>query len=384
MKIGIDARFYGAIGKGLGRYTQKLIENLEKISAQGGPASGWDNQYFIFLKKENFDDYDPKNNNFHKVLADYRWYTLSEQINMPRILNKYKLDLVHFPHFNVPLFYRKKFVITIHDLILLHFPTIRGTTLNPLFYWLKFLAYKIIIKSAIKRARRIIAVSNFTRNDILENYKVSPDKIAVTYEACDYFNTVPRDEDKEFIRNYGLLDENRGIIKRYILYVGNAYPHKNLEALVLAFSKVKEKNLHLVLIGKEDYFYKRLKKLTKGKNIRNIIFTDFVPDVGLSAIYRYAQFYIFPSLYEGFGLPPLEAMACGVPVASSNHSCLREILGESAYYFNAKDRKEIIKAIEELLKNEDLKNRLVRLGHERVKNYSWEKMARQTLKIYKN
>ncbi len=185
MRIGVDARFYGAIGKGLGRYTQKLIENLEKISAKGG------NEYFIFLRKENFEDYQPKNENFQKVLADYRWYTLSEQINMPRILNKYNLDLVHFPHFNVPLFYRRKFVITIHDLILIHFPTIRGTTLNPLFYFLKFLAYKIVIRSAIKRAEKIIAVSNFTKNDILKNYGVPAEKIAVTHEACDSIDNLP-------------------------------------------------------------------------------------------------------------------------------------------------------------------------------------------------
>ena len=132
--IGIDARFFGSIGKGLGRYTQKLIENLEKISAQGGPASGWDNQYFVFLRKENFDEYQPRNKNFQKVLADYQWYTFAEQIRMPLLLNKLKLDLVHFPHFNVPFFYRKKFVVTIHDLILLQFPTVRGTTLNPIFY----------------------------------------------------------------------------------------------------------------------------------------------------------------------------------------------------------------------------------------------------------
>ena len=148
--IGIDARFYGTIGKGLGRYTQKLIENLEKTDTE--------NRYFVFLRKENFEEYQPKNPNFQKVMADYKWYTVYEQINMPRILSKYKLDLVHFPHFNVPIFYRKRFIITIHDLILIHFPTIRGTTLNPFCYWIKFLAYKVIIDSAIKRAKKIITV----------------------------------------------------------------------------------------------------------------------------------------------------------------------------------------------------------------------------------
>ena len=118
MLIGIDARFYGSIGKGLGRYTQKLIENLEKTDQE--------NRYVVFLRKENFDEYQPQNPNFKKVLADYRWYSFAEQLFFPRLLRKYNFDFVHFPHFNVPLLYRKKFIMTIHDLILIHFPTHRS------------------------------------------------------------------------------------------------------------------------------------------------------------------------------------------------------------------------------------------------------------------
>jgi len=178
MLIGIDARFYGSIGKGLGRYTQKLVEYLEKVDEK--------NQYIVFLRKENFEEYQPKNKNFRKELADYRWYSFAEQIFFPFKLRKYKFDLVHFPHFNVPLLYRKKFVLTIHDLILIHFPTVRATTLSPIFYWMKFFAYKCVIKSAIKRSQKIFAVSKFTKKDILETYKKIPEeKICVTYEACE-------------------------------------------------------------------------------------------------------------------------------------------------------------------------------------------------------
>ncbi|MFH0969641.1 MAG: glycosyltransferase family 1 protein [Patescibacteria group bacterium] len=367
MRIGIDARFFGTIGKGLGRYTQKLIENLEKISV------GNENQFFIFLRKENFDEYQPKNKNFHKILADYQWYTISEQVNMPKTLNKYNLDLVHFPHFNVPLFYEKPFIITIHDLILLHFPTIKATTINPIFYWIKFLAYKLVISFAIKRAKRIIAVSNFTKKDILKYYQVPSEKIAVTHEACDQINdSLNPDNQNKILEKYG-------IIKPYALYVGNAYPHKNLEALVLAFKEISGKDLNLVLVGKEDYFYKKLKDLAGGKNI---IFTDFVPDDELDAIYKNSLFYIFPSLYEGFGLPPLEAMSRKIPVASSNHDCMKEILGESAYYFNARKKENINKAILELYKNGELRKKLSEKGYEWAKKYSWEKMAKETLRIY--
>ncbi len=381
MRIGIDARFFGAIGKGLGRYTQKLIENLEKISAKGGPAFSWDNnEYFIFLRKENFNDYIPRNKNFQKVLADYRWYSFSEQINMPRLLNKYNLDMVHFPHFNVPLFYKKPFIITIHDLILLHFPTIRGTTLSPLFYRLKYAAYKFVIKSAIKRARKIIAVSEFTKNDILKNYKIPENKISVTYEACDLtdIGEIGGIENDNILKKYG-------IIKPYLLYVGNAYPHKNLEALVLAFEIFnKDNDYQLVLVGKGDYFYQRLKKFAESRKVKDIIFAGFVPDGELDAIYRNAELYIFPSLYEGFGLPPLEAMAREIPVASSDHSCMKEILQNSAYYFDASRPENIARAIGILLNNRNLREELIEKGREQVKKYGWEKMARETLEVYEN
>ncbi|HFC76961.1 MAG TPA: glycosyltransferase family 1 protein, partial [Candidatus Moranbacteria bacterium] len=268
MRIGIDARFYGTGNKGLGKYTQKLIENLEEIYLQiENKKNGHNNdQFFIFLRKDNFNEYHPKSKNFKKVLADYKWYSFSEQIKMPQLLNKYKLDLVHFPHFNVPFFYRKKFIVTIHDLILLHFPTIRGTTLNPILYWLKFLAYKIIINRAIKKSNKIITVSNFTKDDILANYLISSKKIIVTYEACDDDNSYSQKSVSEI--------DKYGIIKPYLLYVGNAYPHKNLERMAEAwqiFNTKQAKHLHLVLVGRKDYFYNQLQKTVKEKKIKNII-----------------------------------------------------------------------------------------------------------------
>lgn len=372
MRIGIDARFYGSVGKGLGRYTQKLIEYLEKIDNK--------NDYYIFLREENFDEYQPKKKNFHKVLADYQWYSFSEQISMPILLKKYNLNLVHFPHFNVPLFYRKKFVITIHDLILIHFPTVRGTTLNPIFYWLKFMAYKIVIGSAIKRANKVIAVSNFTKKDILKHYKISEKKIAVTYEACSRLpaNYSPKEGDR--------ILEKYGIIKPYLLYVGNAYPHKNLEKLVLAFARITRKNpeLHLTLVGNEDYFYKRLKKFVWDKKIRNIIFSGYVSDEDLDEIYRNAEIYVFPSLYEGFGLPPLEAMAKGIPVAASGHECVREVLDSAAYYFDGLEIEGMASAIIKIAADKNLRKTLVANGYEQIKKYDWKKTAEQTVEIYQN
>lgn len=380
MRIGIDARFYGTDSKGLGRYTQKLIENLEKIYLQKNIVDDdlENDQYFVFLRKENFAEYQPKSKNFHKVEADYRWYSFSEQINMPCLLYKYKLDLVHFPHFNVPIFYRKKFIVTIHDLILLHFPTIRGTTLNPFFYWLKFLAYKVTIGNAVKKAKKIIAVSNFTKSDILTNYSVSAEKVLVIYESGG--------EIKNNIQeNLGKIDKY-GIIKPYLLYVGNAYPHKNLEKLVKSWQIFNEKqgrSVKLVLVGKKDYFYDRLQRIVENHKIHNIIFAGFVSDNDLDVIYKNAIAYIFPSLYEGFGLPPLEAMKNGLPVISSNHECLKEILGDSAYYFDAQKKEDIVMSIEKIISDENLRQKLIKKGFLQIAKYSWKKMAKETLKIYK-
>jgi len=245
MRIGIDARFFGSIGKGLGRYTQKLIENLENIDGE--------NHYFVFLRRKNWDEYQPRSKNFTKVLADVPWYTLREQIQMPKIIEKCGPDLVHFPHFNIPYSYGGKFVVTIHDLILFRYPTRRASTLSAPAYFLKKKAYNRVIARAIEKSEKIIAVSQHTKNDILENFKVDPEKIRVTYEGVDVAEKPPRENAETILGKYGIM-------RPYILYIGNAYPHKNLERLVLAFREVSKKHpgLHLVLAGQEDYFYKRL------------------------------------------------------------------------------------------------------------------------------
>jgi glycosyltransferase involved in cell wall biosynthesis len=370
MLIGIDARFYGSIGKGLGRYTQKLIEHLEDIDHE--------NRYVVFLRKENFDEYCPQNRNFKKELANYRWYSFSEQIFYPFNLRRYKLDVMHFPHFNVPLLYRRKFVITIHDLILIHFPTVRNSTLSPLFYKIKFLAYKIIIKSAIKRAKNVIAVSEFTKRDILETYKDIPEKkIGVTYEACDDYCMVSLESETQILQKYGIM-------KPYIIYIGNVYPHKNPERLVLASKRMNksEKSIGVVFVGGDDYFYRRLKKFAADNAADDLVFAGFVPDRDLDTLLRGSLAYIRPSLYEGFELPPLEAMTKGVPVLSSTHSCALEILENSALYFDGDSVDEIVRAIETIRSDADLRQDLICKGYQQIKKYSWKKMAQETLSIY--
>ncbi|NTV55463.1 MAG: glycosyltransferase family 4 protein, partial [Candidatus Moranbacteria bacterium] len=240
MRIGIDARFYGPVGKGLGRYTEKLVEYLEQ-AAEG------DDRYFVFLRRENFDRYVPKNPRFTKVLADYPWYSFREQFLFPWILRKYRLDLVHFAHFNVPVLYRGRFIVTIHDLILLHFPTVRNTTKSRLTYGMKYLAYRLAISSAIRRAVVVLTVSRFTERDILSSFPGAAGKTVVTYEGCDFDAGSVAETGSE-------APGSRAILEPYFLYVGNAYPHKNLDAFVPLAALFPE--VRFVLVGKEDHFYR--------------------------------------------------------------------------------------------------------------------------------
>jgi len=365
MKIGIDARFYGPIGKGIGRYLKNLIANLENLDQE--------NEYFVFLRRENFDLYQPTNPRFHKVLADYPWYSWQEQILLPFKLKKYHLDLVHFPHFNVPIFYCGKFVITVHDLILRQI-NFKATSQFWGVYLLKFFFARIITYLAIKRAIKIITVSEFVKNEIIRYYKVSPNTITVTYEASSMTQNIQ--------------NSNFKIQNSYLLYVGNVYPHKNLERLLSAFKLVLSNiqyPIQLVLVGKIDYFYKRLQKLVKKLKIEDkVIFTGEVTDQELANLYQNALAYICPSLMEGFGLPGLEAMAHNCPVVSSNAGPLPEIYDKAALYFDPKSVEDIAEKIKKIIIEPDLREKLKKIGLEQVKKYSWEKCAEKTLNIYKS
>ncbi|RJO59185.1 glycosyltransferase family 1 protein [Candidatus Parcubacteria bacterium] len=368
MRIGIDARFYGSIGKGLGRYTERLITYLEKIARH---------EFVIFLRKENYDEYQPSAKNFTKQLADFQWYTFEEQRKFPALLRANHLDLIHYPHFNVPFFSPKPFVVTIHDLILTHFPTRRATTLGPIKYWFKQLAYRMVLSRAVQKAERILTVSNFTQKDIQKYFGYDPRKIVVAYEAVDGFpqTQVP---DDEILRKYYIQ-------KPYLLYVGNAYPHKNLEKLIEFFKALPPnyRNLKMVIVCKPDYFLNNLVSQLKASGLENrFIFTGFVPDAELGALYQHAHAFIFPSLYEGFGLPPLEALALGVPVLSSNKASLPEVLGGAVTYFDPLDVNGMIEALLTLDRDQNYRQIMIAKGLTQVKKYNWLEMAKTTLATY--
>jgi glycosyltransferase involved in cell wall biosynthesis len=371
MRIGIDARLFGTRHGGIGRYSEQLIKNLEKIDQT--------NEYYIFVQKSEFESYTPTASNFHKVRADFKPYGIFEQLLFPFLLYKYRLKLVHFTHFNVPLIYQKKFIVTIHDLIISHYPDSRATTLPPLIYKIKLLAYNWVVKSTARRAKKIIAVSQFTKNDIVKFLKVKAEKITVCYEGVD----LPEVSE---VGNSEVLNR-LGIGREFLLYVGSAYPHKNLEKLILAFLALADNypDLQLVLGGKKNAFYEKLEAwliALDNKNYPRIIFTDYLSDSELAALYASAKVYVFPSLIEGFGLPPLEAQTYGLPVVASDASCLPEVLGKSALYFDPNSIEEMTEKIKFVLDDNNLRSELIKNGKENLKLFSWEQMAQEIHDLY--
>lgn len=394
MTIGIDARFYGPLGKGLGRYVQEVVDNIIKISASDAETNrhGSVCRYVIFLSPENFDEFRSDSPDVKKVKLTCSWYGWKEQLIMPFYLWREKLDLIHFPHFNVPLFSPSPFVVTIHDLILTNFPTLKATTRHRFVYYFKNIAYRLVIFLALLRASKIITVSEFTKKDLINKFAVKEDKIIVIYEGVANLSKgrdslfVAKLDKKEVLEHYHILDN-------FLLYVGNAYPHKNLEALLRSFSRLRldRPDLRLVLVGRNDFFYEKIRRLASSLNLWQegnanspVVFPGYVPDAQLEILYSSARAYVFPSLYEGFGLPPLEAMAHSCPVLSSNQASLPEILGEAALYFDPTKEDDMLVKIKQILDDQNLREQLINLGRERAKRYHWWDCAQKTLAIYQS
>jgi glycosyltransferase involved in cell wall biosynthesis len=370
MKIGIDARFYGPKvgGGGLGRYVEQLVTQLQQIDTE--------NRYVLFLKPENFDDCVITNPNFEKRKVDIHWYTLKEQLQLGKLIDAEGLDLVHFPHWNVPCNIKTPFVVTIHDLILLEQPkSAHVTTRHPLVFWLKRLGHRIVLRNALKKAKHIISVSEYTKLSTLNHFSfLHKDDITVAYNGLTELRA---EKDTQLPKS---------IESPYFLYVGNAYPHKNLISLLHAFSFFHQTHpeVNLVLAGRQDAFYDRLKNEIEELDIpKDIVHFVMDPsDSDLKTLYKNATLYLFPSLIEGFGLPPLEAMQEGTPVAAAESSCLPEILGDAARFFAPYDIEEMVAVMEDLLENKDKREALIEKGFKRITRYSWEEMARTIHAIY--
>lgn len=363
MRIGIDCRMLGPEQGGLGRYVEQLVKHLTQIDTR--------NEYVLFLRRENFAQVAADGRIVTTVLADIPWYSWREQIEWPEIIASQKLDLMHFPHWNIPLRYRGRFVVTIHDLIMYHYPRPEATTLGPITYWFKDTVARYVTKRAASRASHILTTSEFTARDLTQTLGVPHQKMTVTYQAPT-----------------ALPPASPGAVTTeapYALYVGSAYPHKNLETLVRAWAEVNSQTngqFRLVLIGADSVFYERIERLIAAEQIPHIIRIGHQSDAALAAWYKQASAYVFPSLYEGFGLPALEAMQYGVPVVASDASCLPEVLGAAAAYFDPTAPDDIARALLHILTDKTAAATIVQAGQTCLATYSWKKLAQQTLAVY--
>lgn len=369
-RIGIDARLFGtALAVGIGRYTEELIRHLIELDK--------DNQYHIFLSKSaasNFPIYAP---NLSKTGVDFSHYSYSEQFKYPTILKRTHLDLIHYTNFNSPILFTKiPSVVTIHDLTLWFFPG-RGQK-----SWFRRMVYRFVIKRTCQNAKHIIAITKKTKQDIIKLLNINPEKITIVYEAVPKNYKIISNDQK--IKK---LKHKFNISKPYTMYVGQWRDHKNVIKMIRAFSLFRRRyniDYQLVMVGKVDDKYPQIKAIIKELELTNhVVFTGYVPDSELPYIYNGAEFFVWPSLYEGFGLPPLEAMACGTPVVSSNVSCMPEVLGDAAYYFNPLSVESIAKSMADMAQSYALKREFRLKGLRQAKKYSFEKSAKQTYKIYK-
>ena len=367
MQIVLDARFWGPKHTGLGRYTEALVTSLHQLKP--------DHQLSLLVQPKDKSRIHRTVPRFNLIHCPAQPYSLAEQRQVPRLLNSIKPDLVHFLHFNVPLFFSGRFLVTIHDLIKHHSTGLATTTKPPLTYSFNRLGYRLVINRAVAKAVQIIAPSNWVKQDIVNFYPSAKGKIKVIAEAPAPIYLKPA-----FAKSLTFK-----LAKPYLIYVGNAYPHNNLIQLIKVIKDLNQTlPVKLVIVTGRGVFYRRLRQQIRKLQAQPVIrLKAFTPDKELKQLYHHAAAFITPSLLEGFGLPGLEAMASQTLVLASNSSCLPEIYGRSAFYFNPLDPQDIKTKIIQVLNLSPAKRQsLLKAGYQHASQFSWSQTAHQTLKLY--
>lgn len=360
MRIGIDCRLSGVSHAGIGRYIENLIRELV--------ASETAHTYVLFFSNQKqvvqaFGKTIP--NSVEIVYAPVRHYTVREQLILPFLFLREKLDLLHVPHFNIPIFYPKKMVVTIHDLL---WHEIRGsqvTTLPQWQYWAKYFFYLLVTRFAILRSKIIFVPAKTIRNTIESYYPGTDKKIIVTPEGVD----------RRIAKKSNTAVNSK---KNQLLYVGSLYPHKNVGVILEALKALPSHNL--VIVGARNAFRDALeKKVHQMKLTDAVTLAGYVPDDRLAELYQESRALIQPSLSEGFGLTGLEAIQLGTPVVASDIPIFHEIYQDMATFFDPYDPATLISAIR--AKPPELDD-----GHKRemLKQYSWTKMSQETRSAYES
>jgi glycosyltransferase involved in cell wall biosynthesis len=364
MLIGIDASRANKKKKtGVEWYSYHLIQQFKKLDQE--------NQFFLYSNKSLEGDLGVCPDNFKERVLNWpipRSWTVG-RLSL-EMLKKNKPDLLFVPAHTLPLFNPKKAVVTIHDIGFEHFPDA--------YHWADKFYHKLIIKLIKRSADKIIAVSHFTKKDLVDTYKIDPAKIEVIWNGFDDQKYRPIQGTKE------LLKEKYNITDPFVLFVGRIELKKNVPRLVEAFAKYKQKypeDKHkLVLVGTKGLTFPLVEEQIQNYNIgKEIIFPGWVPDDDLAIFNNAADLFAFPSLFEGFGIPVIEAMACDCPVICSNTTSLPEVAGDAALMFNPEDVNEIVARMEQVLQNETVAESLVIKGEQRCKLFSWKKCAEETL-----
>jgi glycosyltransferase involved in cell wall biosynthesis len=367
LRIGIDARNDGT---GVGRYTFSLVRELARIDRE--------NCYTLFVNRERLASYSPPGPNFRTVEADVPWFSLREQLVLPRLIDRERLDLVHYPNATVPLLSSTPFVVTIHDLNYLDRGAVFAPARGPESARQALLqaGYRLEL-AKVRRARRLIAVSEHTRDAMVRVLRVDPGRIGVTYEAAGEPESLGPDRT---------VVDRHGLDEPFFLYVGAAYPYKNVGRLIEAFGTFVNRvpgDHRLVLAGDHEQFGAPLKVRAGALGLgERVVFPGLVSDSELAALYDAALAYVFVSWSEGFGLPGLEAMRAGLPVVAAQAASLPEVYGDAARYCDPLDIESIASALADVATDEGLRRRLVALGLERAGEFSWARTAEQTLAVY--
>jgi len=379
MKIAIDARMMGADNtRGIGRYIEELVRAMLDLGTE---------DEFILIVNQAAHPF-MSHPRVSTVIASVAWYGLDEQLKMPGVLKSAGADIVHVPHWNVPLSFSGPLVVTVHDLLLRHFPTSAKTSTRswPLRF-AKRILYRVVVSHAVKTSKKILVPTDFTRHDVEDFYPSAKGKIVVTGEGMPELvsgSSYPV-ASIESATKYQLPNTSYQIPAiSYLLYVGSAYPHKGLDDLMSAWPEISRLHpeLQLKIAGELDVFMRRTRQSHPG--LSGVEFLGKVDEDSLSKLYREASALVFPSHFEGFGLPPLEALAHGCPVISSDAACLPEVLGEHGVeFFHVGDVNGILLAVEKVLSDtKKARESALAAAHGLRLRHDWRKAARMTLEAY--
>jgi glycosyltransferase involved in cell wall biosynthesis len=364
MRVAIDARKLHDFG--IGTYIRNLLRQLARIDRE--------TEYILLSPAADLDIARQLGPNFRTVLETSPNYSLREQIHVPWVLRRERPDVFHAPHYVLPPAVRCRSVVTIHDCIHLMFPQ----------YLPSKAAYayaRASMWAAVKRSDCILTVSEASKRDILHFFNVAPEKIVVVYNAIDdHFWLTPPDDEVARVRERYQLDH------QFVLYVGNIKPHKNLVRLIEAFDELRRtglEDLKLLIIGDEISKLPALRRAVHGHKLhKHVRFLGYVSDDTLRVLYRLAAVFVFPSLYEGFGLPALEAMASGTPVVASNQSSLPEVTGDAAILVDPYDVASIVDGMRRVLTDPAVASELRQRGRERARQFSWAQSVEKTRQVY--